>query len=84
MTSDELKRLRGLTPYSQSGFAKQMGVPLRTYEDLEAGRSTVRPVHLNAATWAVVKAAAEVPIFTNPGLSDEIRSTISRALEQSS
>ncbi|KNY35566.1 helix-turn-helix transcriptional regulator [Agrobacterium sp. SUL3] len=47
---------------TQSQFALAMGVPLRTYEDLEAGKATIRPVHEAAACWALVKLAADDPL----------------------
>lgn len=62
--TNALKDLRNLVPLSQAGFAQEMGVPLRTYEDLEAGRSQVRAVHINAAIWAVIKTAAREDVAT--------------------
>lgn len=47
---------------TQSQFASAMGVPLRTYEDLEAGKATIRPVHEAAACWALVTLAADDPL----------------------
>lgn len=47
---------------TQAQFAMAMGVPLRTYEDLENGKAAVRPVHEAAACWALVKLAAENPL----------------------
>lgn len=52
---DVLKQLRNRTGLSKALFAAKMGVPLRTYENLESGRSPVREVHLNAARWAVLQ-----------------------------
>jgi transcriptional regulator with XRE-family HTH domain len=54
MSVEELKTLRKSVGASHRNFADSMGVPLRTYEDLESGKSQVRPVHLNAARWAVI------------------------------
>lgn len=51
---ENLKTLRAATGLSQKQFADAMGVPLRTYENLEGGLVAVRPVHLNAAKWAVL------------------------------
>ncbi|MBB4103561.1 helix-turn-helix domain-containing protein [Allorhizobium borbori] len=47
---------------TQSQFATAMGVPLRTYEDLEAGKATIRPVHLAAAQWGLIILAADSPL----------------------
>lgn len=58
MSIDELKELRRLSCMTQRDFAMAMGVPLRTYENLENGRSEVRQIHLNAARWALAKALA--------------------------
>lgn len=55
----ELRALRAGLNVSQAKMADYMGVPIRTYEDLEAGRSTVRPVHLKAAYFALIQYAAE-------------------------
>ncbi|WP_312809331.1 helix-turn-helix transcriptional regulator [Agrobacterium cavarae] len=52
--SNVLKELRLSTKQSQVSFAAIMGVPTRTYEDLEAGKAKVRQVHVNAALWAVM------------------------------
>ncbi len=56
-----LARLRAQARLSQSAFAKAMGVALRTYEDLENGRSQVREVHLQAARMVIVQLAAVFP-----------------------
>ncbi|WP_455271217.1 helix-turn-helix domain-containing protein [Rhizobium herbae] len=82
MTTNQLKQLRELTPFSQAGFAKEMGVPLRTYEDLESGRTQVRAVHVNAAIWAVVKAAANEPVFTTTTLPDGVADILKAALRK--
>lgn len=58
MSIEELKDLRTRASMNQREFAMAMGVPLRTYENLENGRSEVRQIHLNAARWALVKALA--------------------------
>ncbi len=50
----DLKGLRTGAALTQAEFAEAMGVPLRTYENLESGRVEVRSVHLNAAKWALV------------------------------
>jgi transcriptional regulator with XRE-family HTH domain len=55
MSGEELKALRNAAHLNQRQFAAVMGVPLRTYENLESGRVDVRLVHLNAAKWAIVE-----------------------------
>lgn len=54
-TLEELRKGAALT---QAEFANAMGVPFRTYQDLEQGKTTVRPVHMMAAYWALVTLAA--------------------------
>ncbi|ODA97656.1 hypothetical protein BFX40_20475 [Mesorhizobium sp. SEMIA 3007] len=44
---------------TQAQMAKAMGVPLRTYEDLEGGRSKIRPIHMKAAAFAAIVNAVE-------------------------
>lgn len=56
---DELRGIRAGLNISQAKMADCMGLPLRTYEDIEAGRAKVRPVHLKAAYFAVIEFAAE-------------------------
>lgn len=59
MSAEELKKLRDATHLTQRDFARAMGVPLRTYENLESGRVEVRLVHLNAAKLAIIELIAE-------------------------
>jgi len=47
-----LKEFRTARGFSQQQMATAMGMPLRTYEDLEAGRAALRPVHVNAARYS--------------------------------
>lgn len=54
-----LQFLRHYAGVSQARMADLMGMPLRTYEDIEAGRSKYRPVHLAAGKWALLQIAAE-------------------------
>lgn len=60
--SDTLRDLRTGANLTKPAFAEAMGVPLRTYEDLEAGKSQVKAIHMNAAYWALVKLAADSPL----------------------
>lgn len=55
MKINQLALLRAHSRLSQPAFAKAMGVPLRTYENLESGRSRTREVHLQAARMALVQ-----------------------------
>ncbi|TBF08706.1 helix-turn-helix domain-containing protein [Rhizobium ruizarguesonis] len=43
---------------TQSEFAAAMGMPFRSYQDIESGKSPVRPVHVAAARWALVELAS--------------------------
>lgn len=79
MSTNALKKLRSLTPLTQHGFAGAMGVPLRTYEDLESGRTPLRPVHVKAAQWAALETAAENPVAAH--LSDDLINIAADALE---
>jgi len=56
-----LHLLRVQTGLPQKAFAKMMGVPLRTYENLESGRTPTREVHLQAARMALVQMYAVFP-----------------------
>ena len=53
-TNLTLAQIRRGLKVSQAVMAEAMGVPLRTYEDLEAGRAATRPVHLQAASYATL------------------------------
>lgn len=55
MSAEKLSALRRASGLSQRLFAKEMGVPLRTYENLEGGKSEVRLVHIYAARWAITR-----------------------------
>lgn len=78
MSAEELKALRLSTHMSQRDFSHAMGLPLRTYENLESGRVDVRPVHIKAAKWAIV----EILAANNTGLiiaPEEVAVTVQRA-----
>lgn len=49
----ELKQYRATVDATQAELASAMGLPLRTYEDLEGGRAVIRPVHWAALTYAL-------------------------------
>jgi transcriptional regulator with XRE-family HTH domain len=56
---NELRAIRVPLGVTQAQFAAYMGVPLRTYEDLESGKTSIRPVHINAAERAAMQAALD-------------------------
>lgn len=78
MSAEELKALRDSTHLNQRQFAAAMGVPLRTYENLESGRVDVRRVHINAAKWAITELLTEddIGLIMTP---DDVALTIERA-----
>lgn len=51
---DFLKTLRKMTMLGQAAFARECGMPMNTYAELERGIREIRMVHVNAAKWAVV------------------------------
>lgn len=52
MTPAELKEIRTLMRCTQSAMADLVGLSLRGYEELEAGRTEIRRIHENAVKWA--------------------------------
>jgi len=54
-TLAELRKLLGVT---QREMADAMGMPFRSYQDIEKGPNPVRPIHVNAAAFAAIKFAA--------------------------
>ncbi len=52
MSYNDLLAMRKELGLTQAEMADRMGVPFRTYQDLEAGKSAVRPIHLKAAEYA--------------------------------
>ncbi|PND29055.1 helix-turn-helix domain-containing protein [Sinorhizobium sp. M4_45] len=79
MTGNALKQLRNWVPLTQAAFAEEMGVPLRTYEDLETGKTAVRPVHIQAGKWAVLKTTADG--IKGAHLPNELADVAAKALE---
>lgn len=66
-----LKQIRTAIGATQTQMAQQMGMPLRTYQDLEAGLAKVRGVHMWAAQMATMRhyaANTEGEGFLPPGL----------------
>lgn len=58
-TRDDLRALRESFDQTQASFANFMGVPFRTYQDLEAGKTALRPVHIRAAEMAALQLACD-------------------------
>lgn len=58
-TSEDLKALRESFGVSQSVFASHMGVPFRTYQDIEGGQTQLRTVHIRAAEMAALQLACD-------------------------
>lgn len=56
---NDLHALRSAVNATQADFASHMGVPLRTFEDLETGRSTLRDIHIRAAEMAAMQLAVD-------------------------
>ncbi|MDK4720116.1 helix-turn-helix transcriptional regulator [Rhizobium sp. CNPSo 3968] len=69
-----LKYYREGAHLTQSAFAAAMGMPLRSYQDVEAGKNPVRPIHVAAAHWALITlhASGAIP----GGLPFEISETV--------
>lgn len=76
---EQLKEIRMQTGLVQKAFALEMGVPLRTYENLESGRSEVRQVHLNAAKWALLMMISEDDVIGITKTPPEFREIITKA-----
>ncbi len=57
---NQLHTYRLILQTTQSNMAHLMGIALRTYEELEAGRTAIRELHLNAARYACIKRVIEV------------------------
>lgn len=55
LTAADYRKMAGVT---QAEMATQMQVPIRTYEDIEAGKVTFRPLHTTAAQMALLRIAA--------------------------
>jgi transcriptional regulator with XRE-family HTH domain len=52
MTDNPLLAMRKELGLTQAAMAERMGVPFRTYQDLETGTSAIRPIHVKAAAYA--------------------------------
>jgi transcriptional regulator with XRE-family HTH domain len=49
MTADELKALRSAIDLKQTEMAREMGLAVRLYQDLENGKKPIRARHINSA-----------------------------------
>lgn len=49
-----LKEFRQTLDVTQAQMAEAMGMPLRSYQDIEAGINPVRPIHVKAAQFAAI------------------------------
>lgn len=69
MYRETLAELRQQLGVTQARMAQEMDLPLRTYEDVEAGRTAYRGVHKRAAYMAALSlfACGEVTIDRLPG-----------------
>lgn len=54
-----LKYYREGVNLTQAQFAAAMGMPLRSYQDIESGKNPVRAIHLKAANWALTELASK-------------------------
>lgn len=79
MTGDDLKELRESLGITQTIMATAMGMPLRSYQDIEGGKNPVRPIHVAAAKWANVKLASTGECQ----LDGDVREMLKHALEKS-
>jgi len=69
---NEIVALQVKANVTQAQMATAMGIPLRTYEDIVAGRSKLRAIHIQAAEYALLEMARErgdISILT-PALAD--------------
>lgn len=58
-TNLTLSQIRNGIGVTQQQMADAMGMPLRSYQDIEAGKNPVRPIHLQAAAFAMVTMLAQ-------------------------
>lgn len=56
----ELEMLRRSIEITQAEMAKIMGISVRGYEELEAGRTQVKDLHLFAARYAAIQRAIDL------------------------
>lgn len=63
----DLKAFREQLGVTQAVMSDAMGMPLRSYQDIEAGKNPIRPIHVCAAKWANIQLSAThaVPLDTD-------------------
>lgn len=59
MTPADLKAIRQQFGYTKPMMADRIGLSLRAYEEIEAGRSEIRTIHINAIKWVQTNLAWE-------------------------
>lgn len=55
----DIRAIRADLGISQSAMADLMGMPLRSFQAIEAGENPQRPIHVRAAWWAIMIYAAQ-------------------------
>lgn len=77
----DLKALRERMDVTQQAMAGYMGMPLRSYQDIEKGPNPVRPVHERAALFAALLIAAERGPDSLPDDLKRLAADIAKGLE---
>ncbi|MBX5063303.1 helix-turn-helix domain-containing protein [Rhizobium lentis] len=72
LTVADYRKMAGVT---QAEMASHMQVPFRTYQDIEAGKVTFRPLHETAAAMALIRIAAarQDTSFLPAGIKNTLR-----------
>jgi transcriptional regulator with XRE-family HTH domain len=73
----DLKARRIEMGLTQKEMATAMGMPLRSYQDLEFNKNPIRPIHEKASNWALVEHAAKTTGYS--ALPVEIGEIVIRA-----
>ncbi|UXR93891.1 helix-turn-helix domain-containing protein [Agrobacterium tumefaciens] len=77
-----LKYYRQGVGLTQTQFATALGMPLRSYQDIESGKNPVRPIHLKAACWVLIDLASQSDLGLG-FLPIEIEAVIKRLAKKS-
>lgn len=77
-----LKYYREGVGLTQTQFATALGMPLRSYQDIESGKNPVRPIHLKAAYWVLIDLASQSELGLG-FLPPEIEAVIKRLAKKS-
>ena len=59
MNTDELKAFRKSLKLTQEEMGDAIGIAMRTYQDLENGKSSIKPLHVKALERAALSLAVE-------------------------